>query len=148
MSGGGATWHENQLIPVTRHGKVEQVYWTYSYSPIDEDDGIAGVLVVCQDVTRDVVATAALRERGACLAAAGDTARARADLDRAIALDPRDPVNWNSRGFHRWALHGDHERALADYAQAIKLNPNYTYAINNRGSVSYTHLTLPTSDLV
>jgi len=77
--------------------------------------------------------TAALRERGACLAAAGDTARARADLDRAIELDPRDPVNWNSRGFHRWALHGDHERALADYAQAIKLNPNYTYAINNRG---------------
>ncbi len=68
MSGGGATWHENQLIPVTRHGKVEQVYWTYSYSPIDEDDGIAGVLVVCQDVTRDVVATAALREREAELA--------------------------------------------------------------------------------
>ncbi|MBV6405507.1 MAG: tetratricopeptide repeat protein [Flavobacteriales bacterium] len=77
--------------------------------------------------------TAALRERGACLARAGDTARARADLDRAIALDPDDPVNWNSRGFHRWALHGDHERALADYARAIKLNPNYTYAINNRG---------------
>ncbi|HMQ76236.1 MAG TPA: tetratricopeptide repeat protein [Flavobacteriales bacterium] len=77
--------------------------------------------------------TAALRERGACLAREGDTARARTDLDRAIALDPRDPVNWNSRGFHRWALHGDHERALSDYAQAIKLNPNYTYAINNRG---------------
>ncbi len=77
--------------------------------------------------------TAALRERGACLAREGDTARARADLDRAIAIDPDDPVNWNSRGFHRWARFGDHERALKDYAQAIKLNPNYTYAINNRG---------------
>ena len=63
MSGGGATWHENQLVPVTRHGRLEQVYWTYGYSPIDEDDGIGGVLVVCRDVTRDVVAAAALRER-------------------------------------------------------------------------------------
>ncbi|MDP3075924.1 PAS domain-containing protein, partial [Bradyrhizobium sp.] len=68
MSGGGATWHEKQLVPVTRHGKLEQVYWTYSYSPIDEDDGIGGVLVVCQDVTGDVVAAEALREREAELA--------------------------------------------------------------------------------
>ncbi|MDO9562749.1 MAG: PAS domain-containing protein, partial [Bradyrhizobium sp.] len=68
MSGGGAIWQEKQLVPVTRYGKLEQVYWTYSYSPIDEDDGIGGVLVVCQDVTRDVVAAAALREREAELA--------------------------------------------------------------------------------
>src|SRR3982075_3394431 len=63
MSGGGATWHENQLIPVTRHGRLEQVYWTYGYSPIDEDDRVGGVLVVCQDVTKDYLAAAALRER-------------------------------------------------------------------------------------
>jgi PAS domain S-box-containing protein len=68
MSGGGATWHENQLIPVTRHGRLEQVYWTYGYSPIDEDDGIGGVLVVCRDVTREYLAAAALREREAELA--------------------------------------------------------------------------------
>jgi PAS domain S-box-containing protein len=68
MSGGGATWHENQLIPVTRHGALEQVYWTYGYSPIDEDDGIGGVLVVCRDVTRDYLASVALQEREAELA--------------------------------------------------------------------------------
>ena len=68
MSGGGATWHENQLIPVTRHGRLEEVYWTYGYSPIDEDDGIGGVLVVCRDVTRDHLASLALREREAELA--------------------------------------------------------------------------------
>jgi PAS domain S-box-containing protein len=68
MSGGGATWHESQLIPVTRHGRLEQVYWTYGYSPIDEDDGIGGVLVVCRDVTKDYLADAALREREAELA--------------------------------------------------------------------------------
>jgi hypothetical protein len=68
MSGGGATWHENQLVPITRHGRLEQVYWTYSYSPIDEDDGVGGVLVVCRDVTKDYLAARALREREAELA--------------------------------------------------------------------------------
>src|ERR1700704_5878894 len=68
MSGGGATWNENQLVPVTRHGRLEQVYWTYGYSPIDEDDGIGGVLVVCRDVTKEYLAAAALREREAELA--------------------------------------------------------------------------------
>jgi PAS domain S-box-containing protein len=68
MRGGGATWHENQLVPVTRHGRLEQVYWTYGYSPIDEDDGIGGVLVVCRDVTKDYLGSVALREREAELA--------------------------------------------------------------------------------
>jgi PAS domain S-box-containing protein len=63
MDGGGATWHENQLVPVTRHGRLEQVYWTYGYSPIDEDDGIGGVLVVCRDVTEEYLAATALRDR-------------------------------------------------------------------------------------
>jgi PAS domain S-box-containing protein len=68
MSGGGATWHENQLVLVTRHGRLEQVWWTYGYSPIDEDDGVGGVLVVCRDVTKDYLAASALREREAELA--------------------------------------------------------------------------------
>jgi PAS domain S-box-containing protein len=68
MSGGGATWHENQLVPVTRNGRLEQVYWTYGYSPIDKDDGVGGVLVVCRDVTEDYLAAKALREREAELA--------------------------------------------------------------------------------
>ncbi len=68
MSGGGATWHEDQLVPVTRHGKLEQVYWTYGFSPIDEDDGIGGVLVVCRDVTEAHLAAVKLRERESELA--------------------------------------------------------------------------------
>lgn len=68
MSGGGATWHENRLIPVTRNGKLEHGYWTYSYSPLDLDDGVGGVLVIFRDVTRDHEATVALREREAELA--------------------------------------------------------------------------------
>ena len=53
MGGGGATWHEDQLVPVTRHGQREDVWWTYGYSPIEDDTGICGVLVVCNDVTNE-----------------------------------------------------------------------------------------------
>lgn len=51
MAGKGATWHEDALVPVTRHGRLEQVYWTYSYSPIDYEGTVGGVLVVTTDVT-------------------------------------------------------------------------------------------------
>jgi hypothetical protein len=65
---GGATWHENHLVPVTRHGRLEQVYWSYCFSPIDDQDRIGGVLVLCRDVTKDYLASIALREREAELA--------------------------------------------------------------------------------
>jgi len=58
MSGGGSTWHENQLVPITRNGKREDVYWTYSYSPIDDQsapNGTGGVLVVCTETTEQVL---------------------------------------------------------------------------------------------
>ncbi|HEY5806846.1 MAG TPA: PAS domain-containing protein [Povalibacter sp.] len=59
MSGRGATWHENALIPITRHGQREEVYWTYSYSPIRDQTsphGVGGVLVVCSETTATVLA--------------------------------------------------------------------------------------------
>ena len=68
MGGGASTWHENQLVPVTRHGRLEQLYWTYGFSPIDEGNGVGGVLVVCRDVTNDYLAARVLREREAELA--------------------------------------------------------------------------------
>jgi len=58
MEGGGPTWHENQLLPITRNGQLENVYWTYSYSPIDDDTsstGVGGVLVVCTETTEAVI---------------------------------------------------------------------------------------------
>ncbi len=57
MQGGGATWHENQLVPTTRNGRREDVYWTYSYSPIDvpeAEHGVGGVLVVCSETSERI----------------------------------------------------------------------------------------------
>ena len=63
MSGQGPTWHEDQLVPVTRHGSLENVWWTYGYSPIvDEAGDVGGVLVVCNDVTVQHETTETLRK--------------------------------------------------------------------------------------
>jgi len=65
MRGAGATWHENQLVPIIRHGELQDVYWTYSYSPIDEPDsphGVGGVLVICTETTGQVLAQQRLME--------------------------------------------------------------------------------------
>ncbi len=56
MAGKGATWHENDLIPLTRHGQLEDAYWTYSYSPIDDEGGVGGVLVLITETTQTVLA--------------------------------------------------------------------------------------------
>lgn len=61
MAGHGATWHEDQLVPVTRHGRREDVWWTYSFGPIDLEDGVGGVLVVCRDVTAEHMAREELK---------------------------------------------------------------------------------------
>jgi two-component sensor histidine kinase len=60
MSGKGATWNEDQLVPVTRHGRREDVWWTYSFGPIDLEGKVGGVLVVCRDVTSEHMAREAL----------------------------------------------------------------------------------------
>ncbi|WP_199171760.1 PAS domain-containing protein [Pollutimonas nitritireducens] len=59
MAGGQATWNEDHLVPITRHGRREDVYWTYSFSPIDDETargGVGGVLVICTETTQNVLA--------------------------------------------------------------------------------------------
>ena len=77
------------------------------------------------------------RVKGEVAAMAGDSTLALAELDRAIALAPEDPVNYNSRGYYAHAWLGHHQAAIVDYDHAIKLNPNYSYAFNNRGWSKY-----------
>jgi PAS domain S-box-containing protein len=65
MRGEGATWHENQRVPIHRNGAIEDVYWTYGYGPIDDEDapgGVGGVLVLCSETTAQVEAERRLRE--------------------------------------------------------------------------------------
>ena len=55
LTEGASTWHEDQLLPIYRNGKIEEVYWTFSYSPVTNDSGkIDGVLVICNETTDKV----------------------------------------------------------------------------------------------
>ncbi len=59
---GEATWSEDQLIPIYRNGKLEDVYWTFSYSPVMGENGnIDGILVVCNETTEKVLSANRMR---------------------------------------------------------------------------------------
>ncbi|MFD2939376.1 PAS domain-containing protein [Flavobacterium notoginsengisoli] len=63
LTKGEATWHEDQLLPIYRNGKMEDVYWTFSYSPVKNDDGkLTGVLVICNETTNAVFVRKKLEE--------------------------------------------------------------------------------------
>ncbi|NTX57854.1 PAS domain-containing sensor histidine kinase [Myxococcus sp. CA039A] len=62
MREGKASWNEDQLVPIFRNGRIEDVYWTYGYSPVfDESGKIQGTLVVCTETTGRIFSEQALR---------------------------------------------------------------------------------------
>ena len=70
MTTGVPTWHVDQYLPIERNGRLDDVWWTYSYSPVLDDDGaIAGTLVICQETTAQVIAERELAAANAALAA-------------------------------------------------------------------------------
>src|ERR1043165_807439 len=61
MKRGEAVWFENLHLPIERDGRSDDAWWTYSYSPVRDDDGrINGTLVVCLETTASVRAIEAL----------------------------------------------------------------------------------------
>ncbi|WP_209403450.1 PAS domain-containing protein [Pseudozobellia sp. WGM2] len=61
---GKATWSENQLIPFYRNGKIENIYWTFSYSALmDDDEKIGGILTTCTETTDAVLNLQRLEEK-------------------------------------------------------------------------------------
>ncbi len=54
-NGGGHTWYEDRHVPIMRHGRLEDAYWTYGFSPIDDDTapgGIGGVISILTETTK------------------------------------------------------------------------------------------------
>ena len=60
---GKATFREDLPLVMNRKGYDEQTWFTFSYSPIRDDDGVvAGMFCAVQETTRRVLAERALRE--------------------------------------------------------------------------------------
>lgn len=63
MTTGESVWYENMLLPIYRNGKLEDAYWTFSYSPVLGDNHtIEGVLVVCNETTQMILHNLHLQE--------------------------------------------------------------------------------------
>lgn len=63
LSGGESIWSENQLLPIYRNNRLEEVYWTFSYSKLlDESGEIGGVMVTCTETTDQVAALTEIKQ--------------------------------------------------------------------------------------
>ena len=92
---GEATWSDDLLLATDRHGYLEQTYWTYSYSPLHNDDGtVGGVFTAVTETTGRVVAgrrLTVLRDLGAQAGTARSLAEA-CDLIMAVLARSQSDV--------------------------------------------------------
>ncbi|HEY9600281.1 MAG TPA: histidine kinase dimerization/phospho-acceptor domain-containing protein, partial [Allocoleopsis sp.] len=59
---GKATWSDNLLLFMHRSGYLEEVYFTFSYSPVrDESGGVGGMFCACTETTQQVLGERRLR---------------------------------------------------------------------------------------
>jgi PAS domain S-box-containing protein len=149
-------------VPITRHGRREEVWWTYSFSPIDEEGapgGIGGVLVLCRDVTEEHRTREALRESEARFRAVFDSGlfglsvfdaaagRTLAINDRALALMDCTREEFE-RGIRDWrdATPPEHrprdERAVRQILEAGRADPFEKEFLRRNGSRVPVRLTL------
>ena len=113
---GNSTWFEDRLVPIYRNGKIEDVYWTFSYSPIyDEGERPSGVLVTCTETTDKIHYLKELTESKNELKFAIDAA----DL-ATWDLNPKTNIfRYNDRLKEWFGLDANEDVALAQAIKAI-----------------------------
>jgi PAS domain S-box-containing protein len=83
VDAGEATWNERVLLVMNRHGRPEDTWFTWSYSPIRDEAGrVAGLFCACTEETPRVIVE---RERDALLVQVGNE---RARLAQAFSQSP------------------------------------------------------------
>lgn len=63
MQEGVSNWAEDQILHINRHGFIEETYFTFSYSPVlDENGDVGGVFCACTETTEKVLAARKIKE--------------------------------------------------------------------------------------
>jgi hypothetical protein len=123
LDGEGATWLEDELLPLVRRGRLEEAYFTFSYSPVRSRDGvIEGVMDIATETTRQVVDRRRLRtlSRLRELLAALDDAHA--VLERGVATLRSDAADFPAVDL-RPAVAQDGPLHVADGVARLALGP-------------------------
>lgn len=91
---GEATWNRELLLVMERNGYPEETYFTFSYSPIGEEDGsVTGLFCACTEDTDRVLGQRRLRmlrELTAKTLEAGNISDAAGLVMQALGSDPHD----------------------------------------------------------
>lgn len=78
LRGGLPVRYENRLVPVLRHGRMEDIYWTYSFNPVPDAgsaNGVGGVLIVAVEGVETKSVMQASDDRQLFLSKLSDTLR-------------------------------------------------------------------------
>ncbi|HET7620949.1 MAG TPA: ATP-binding protein [Gemmatimonadaceae bacterium] len=127
MRGGDAIRHEDSYIPIERNGQIDDAWWTYSYSPVLDDDGsIGGTLVVCQETTNRILAE---RERERLLA---NAVRAEHALSETAARY-RALLGSIDEGFCVVEVLFDEQERAVDY-RFVEINPAFAQQTGLEGA--------------
>jgi PAS domain S-box-containing protein len=103
LKDGEPTWSENQLIPIYRNGHLEDVYWTFSYSPVRNDGGLVeGVLVTCNETTTTIETLRNAKQQEAVLAGREKYFRTVTDSMPAVlwTTDPNGSCNYLNKQWY------------------------------------------------
>ena len=110
----------------------------YPHVPQDSDKGRSRRLAKVHRADNEAIRIAPranfLTNRGNAYQAKGDLARAIADYDRAIQLNPAFADAYNNRGA-AYRGKGDLNRAIADYQAALRVDPRLEAAAQNLATV-------------
>jgi signal transduction histidine kinase/DNA-binding response OmpR family regulator len=96
FKGGPATWNDDILLEIDRHGFKEETHFTIAYSPVPDETaatGIGGVLATVHEITDKVIGErrlAALRDLGATTSEAKTEEEACLIAARTLAGHPWD----------------------------------------------------------
>ena len=95
--GHGATWVEDAPIPLVRRGRLDEAYFTFSYSPVRAPGGvIEGVMDIATETTRQVIDRRRLRTLGRLREVLAATDGAAEIFERALEVLRADPADFPS----------------------------------------------------